>query len=810
MRKALFYLILIFTFSLQSQNYQFLGPYTADGTPLYFATNDTVSQETLDLVASSLPENYPVPVYNPQYISSGYDTDLIIDETAEVWVTFVSEGAGYKNVLGFYTYDLNNPPVTPPTDSDITIVFPNVSGAGSGGSLLAGNKVKIGNFPAGTGIGWVLLANGWNGSQVTNGLWRLFSNPSFNPEADPNLQYHNVLLNDPDNERILLGFEDIRRDNSGCDNDFNDAIFYVTANPYTAIRTVNVADVSSRANITSANEGGLESEGSLATLIAKRNFNRIKKQKFANKKQLQRPFVKDTVTYGLNKTNLLNLNTLFPATGMFGTETAFVSSPTDLIQITNAEEVFSIDYYDGNYRVAAALGTKTSGEVYNHSKVICDRLNDSELEDIRTISLNGYEIIMSKLKRINGEVEFALHFSIETLANENKIHSYWNINQYPSGDYNNFQIWGSSMGQVAHIAYAILNAYLQEGTLSQDNVSHRIPKLFVKKGVYKDGKIKLTLINKAGASSLQFEGNKKETELSLETNFSMNIPISTSYESEIEITTGSLFDIGFTILGNNDIQDDALYLADGPWGIDYIDTETTINTFQLTSSTSVSSSEIYVVERNATVVGEVKGTANLFRNILPGELFFDASNFDALQFSILNTLPVELVLVTENTSDWNERLRYQLNPNSNYTEIVISFQDFYSPNGNSFNNERIKGIVFSVIGNYNQFQPFELHVSELKLTNNTVLSNSSFPELSRTVYAYPNPFSDQTTLVLPETASEATLTLLDITGRIVYQKKQKVSDKKIIFTNAFQVRGIYTILIIDDLYRAYKVRCVIK
>jgi hypothetical protein len=69
---------------------------------------DIVSAEILQIIANSLLEGYPVPTYNPHYISSGYDTDIQLVEEAEVWLTFVGEGAAYKNVLGFYTYDINN------------------------------------------------------------------------------------------------------------------------------------------------------------------------------------------------------------------------------------------------------------------------------------------------------------------------------------------------------------------------------------------------------------------------------------------------------------------------------------------------------------------------------------------------------------------------------------------------------------------------------------------------------------------------------------------------------------------------------
>jgi hypothetical protein len=46
---------------------------------------------------------------------------------------------------------------------------------------------------------------------------------------------------------------------------------------------------------------------------------------------------------------------------MLGNETTFVSSPTDLIGITNAQQVYSVDYYQGDNRVAAVLATATVG-----------------------------------------------------------------------------------------------------------------------------------------------------------------------------------------------------------------------------------------------------------------------------------------------------------------------------------------------------------------------------------------------------------------------------------------------------------------
>jgi len=111
---------------------------------------ETITQRMLNNIAVSLPEGKPVPTYHPEYIS-GVDTDVKLLQEGEVWITFVGEGAGYKNALGFYTYDLNNPPAAAPSASAITIIFPNVSAQGSGGGLLPGHQVYLGKYPANTG-----------------------------------------------------------------------------------------------------------------------------------------------------------------------------------------------------------------------------------------------------------------------------------------------------------------------------------------------------------------------------------------------------------------------------------------------------------------------------------------------------------------------------------------------------------------------------------------------------------------------------------------------------------------------------------
>ncbi len=217
-----------------------MGTYNSDGVPTYLTpTNDPIDASMLSDINATLPEYIAAPTSHPQYFQPGLERNLVLDAACDVWVTFVHEGAGYRNVLGYYKYNTNNPPVTTADVDTVHIVFPNVSFSGSGGGLSSGNRVYLGAFPPGTEIGWVLIADGFRNGTITNGNWILYSDDQLNPEAAASKKQHSLLLNDIGRGKFLLSFEDQRRDGT-TDNDFNDAIFYVSANPIQSIVTANI------------------------------------------------------------------------------------------------------------------------------------------------------------------------------------------------------------------------------------------------------------------------------------------------------------------------------------------------------------------------------------------------------------------------------------------------------------------------------------------------------------------------------------------------------------------------------------------
>ncbi len=189
----------------------------------------SVSSELIRTINSKLPEGRRV---RDRYIDTAMESEVVINEdNTVVWVKFVYEGAGYQNALGYYTYTTGSAP-TVPSNLTKTIIFPNVSRPGSGGDLIPGDSLYIGQFDAGQTVGFFIAQDAWTANQtnpVDDTAQMIYTNPAWNPQSVIEYQRHNVLLWDEESQSLILGFEDILR--PGGDQDFNDVLFQVKAVP---------------------------------------------------------------------------------------------------------------------------------------------------------------------------------------------------------------------------------------------------------------------------------------------------------------------------------------------------------------------------------------------------------------------------------------------------------------------------------------------------------------------------------------------------------------------------------------------------
>lgn len=264
--------------------------YDSTGIPLISASNpnyylNTTPDNTtlLNYVLATLPERtnqsaslslFPELSSTPIGAIDYKRYNVYLDRGADVEISFIYENAGYRNSLGYFTFDPANPP-TKTTPSDLSknvmidgIIFPNASLFNSGGNvngLYTGNTAKISfdaarltTYPwnagkdctvAGNcklGIGFTLIADGFQWSSTNGGVrpspnpnWVFYSisgmNPEVNTSANPDIQQHMVMLNVPGSSLYALAFEDMSRTSgSGCDHDFNDVVYRLNVNPIVA------------------------------------------------------------------------------------------------------------------------------------------------------------------------------------------------------------------------------------------------------------------------------------------------------------------------------------------------------------------------------------------------------------------------------------------------------------------------------------------------------------------------------------------------------------------------------------------------
>lgn len=702
-----------------------MGTFTSNGVPNYLDGRDNVTANFVTRINASLPERYPVPSYNPQYITNGTQTNIELTQDADVWVTFVAEGAGYMNVLGYYTYDTANPLTTAPNNRDIKIIFPNVSALGSGGGLVAGDRVKLGTFPAGTGIGWVLLANAWKGGTTGVGtpLWTLFSNRIFNPESVDALKFHNVLLFDKETNRIVLGFEDIRRDNTSCDNDFNDAIFYITANPITSISKANINETAEvGTGLSSGNDGGLESNGSLAEKIALRNI----KKGLTNKMPSSNTIFSNKNLFSASKIlDIKNSNALesyFPIIGN-DSSVAYLSSPTDLIQITNAVEVLSADYFKIADRTGVVLATKTLTEVYSHSKSICDRVGGSSLENVKLIYISGkYPANLISLKK-NNAIEYALCFSMRNIeANNFEYNSHWNVEDFPKGNmYINFQIWGKTPADVFFLSEEILNRFeLTQSVVETYNYSP-FPAVLMKTGSYSQGKFKFEIINPSKKTgTLSVAGTFRPSEITTSINYSETIDLNGQTTQKFDLDTKGVFDAGLVIKLDGQPLQDNVYLADGAWIANYEPQNVNNAILKIMPQDGLQAgTDKYWVERGFEAKGDVKNYYSVHRPLRLGLNPVDLSDYKYLTFTASGVGEIEIVISRNGISEWGEQSRIKIRITQNAKVYSINLDSLNGVDGFPINKTDITALTFSAISDNISFIPFDFKFNQVafKKTN---------------------------------------------------------------------------------------------
>ena len=167
---------------------------------------------------------------------------------------------------------------------------------------------------------------------------------------------------------------------------------------------------------TGGNSGGLESNNRLSQQISKRNFNRAKTS-YRFDKATAKQFVK-SISYARNAANNGNQFELsdFIPLEVVNEDLVIESSPRDLIGITNASDVYSVDYLRAGENVSSILVLKTEDGVYEHTKYICDRLLGAQLISVSTLEIQRSTIH----KSVDKKYRWLLRICFESFCKSNR------------------------------------------------------------------------------------------------------------------------------------------------------------------------------------------------------------------------------------------------------------------------------------------------------------------------------------------------------------------------------------------------------
>ncbi len=511
--------------------------------------------------------------------------------------------------------------------------------------------------------------------------------------------------------------------------------------------------------------GGLESE-SLGGLVSRRDFNRIKFSIDTKTDYLKLPvFVTNVLAKTTGGQELIDM---MPAELVPG-NVLRTSTPNDLLSLTAAKDVLSIDYTVNQQAKAVVLGIKTFDKAYNHTKSICDRFRGADLLAVDTVAIKGHDFVRFTLRQDDGTVEYAVAFVAGKKAGRStySLQTNWLISQYALDDtLYNFQVWAAQPDHTAKLVGDILDKLSASRPLDQIN-QVVLPKAYVISGIRNKENlvVKINNTGAAGNAKMVFAEHLNEQSgvtpleipMTLTTGLNeVNIPIKDGYDFQGQMYLDTLLT-------------DEVYLADGNWGLDYEDHRTALATYK----TENHSDRLYLdnefpLYRSVGLTAATDDYLSLYKAVRPGTEKTNLTAYHSLKFNASGTGTVEIKLTRDSIVDWKSQYKTTVTLDEAGKDYAISFDDFYSEKiKKDFNPKDIKTIVFTFSATSGRKEVINFNVDNVAFSKTVVQSKRGLQ--SKAITITPNPTSGVFQCHF-SSDEERTLDLVitDVTGKVLY------------------------------------------
>ncbi len=496
-------------------------------------------------------------------------------------------------------------------------------------------------------------------------------------------------------------------------------------------------------------DAGVESNANLADLM----LQRLTKIEYGlTTKILRNPKAPFTASIGLQD--------IFPPVGPLGSR-PFETTPFDILGISNATSAYAVDYNlslaKGNVRIASVFATTTNPPfVYEHTKAICDRLINAELDYISQVKIDGHYFFASVLDKVEeGITDYTIHFSVYEVGNRYLVDSRWLIEEYqvPSNASNvyNFQVWGSNFNNAIYLTELILEQFKSRGQVVYLN-NNPVPSslVYVKKGKYNhNGTIELIINNEQPINdNITIRFKAREVQGGERSEFTRNFQLNPGLNTLI-INTGILSDANVYLSSNNGFKDE-IFVSGGAYtylngSASRVD-EFITNSFTTPSLNSLPQ-ESMILSGGARILGQLGDWITLFRSLTANTAPYDLSDYYAIRFTIRGYGKVQVRLEQEGVRNFDFHSKSLILDGSEQV-VTIPFSEFRQMNGNAaLDPSKIRKLSMMIYKNENpNLTNVDVEIKNIVFLKkqNSESTNSIVPKEFNLAQNYPNPFNPST------------------------------------------------------------------
>jgi len=379
----------------------------------------------------------------------------------------------------------------------------------------------------------------------------------------------------------------------------------------------------------SGNNGGVESSYDLASALFTRH-NKIMNGETSMLVSNQTDFFPLTHT----------LEEITPTAGPYSTA-RFTTTPFDILGISNATSAFAADYKvsSNSARIGAIFSTTTNApNIYSHTKSVCDRLANCNLDNLERTVIDNHEFYSAKIVNPSkGFTDYSVIFSVYEMSNGYIVDNKWTIPEYqvPAGATNvyNFQVWGADFGATSILVKKILDKFAAFGTVTYQQNELKYPDVYMKSAKYtNDGKIKIKFINTSGINQsvpLTYTYTPQTGMAQQTLNQNVNVP---NGEFEYNTNIGIMTSSSVSLTCSNGFKD-AVFIGGGVYG-SYAGSTSTITQFSnvVTGGNPVAPANSLIFPGGARIKGTLGDKVYIGRSLDGSYEGINLTGFSKLKF----------------------------------------------------------------------------------------------------------------------------------------------------------------------------------